>query len=74
MNLKVTKDIAGAGLDWGAGNARCAIGSGGIGIKKSEGDGITPTGAFPIRYVLYRPDRIALPDTALPLFEIAPND
>ena len=38
--------------------AKCAIGKRGIGIKKREGDLITPKGAYKIRYVLYRKDRI----------------
>ena len=38
--------------------AKCAIGKRGIGIKKREGDLITPKGAYKIRYVLYRKDRV----------------
>ena len=38
--------------------AKCAIGKRGIGIKKREGDFITPQGAYKIRYVLYRKDRV----------------
>ena len=38
--------------------AKCAIGKRGIGIKKREGDLITPKGTYKIRYVLYRKDRI----------------
>lgn len=74
MNLKVTGTRADAILDWGAGSARCAIGPGGIAHKQGEGDGVTPIGIFPIRRVLYRADRIAPPQTALPLFAIAPDD
>jgi L,D-peptidoglycan transpeptidase YkuD (ErfK/YbiS/YcfS/YnhG family) len=74
MNLKVTAVAGSATLDWGAGQARCAIGPGGIARKQAEGDGVTPIGTFPIRRVLYRADRLARPETALPLFEIAPDD
>lgn len=36
----------------------CAIGRGGIGRKRGEGDGITPAGVFHIQQVLIRPDRM----------------
>ena len=36
----------------------CAIGRGGIGCKKGEGDGITPTGIYNICGTRYRPDRV----------------
>lgn len=36
----------------------CAIGHGGIGQKRGEGDGITPEGQFEIHSVLIRPDRL----------------
>ncbi len=52
----------GAALDWGAGPRRCAVGRSGIAQKRSEGDGVTPIGDWPIRNVLYRADRIAPPD------------
>jgi L,D-peptidoglycan transpeptidase YkuD (ErfK/YbiS/YcfS/YnhG family) len=65
-NFLVSPDPAlGAALDWGAGKRRCAVGRCGIAEKLKEGDGITPSGIFPIRHVLYRPDRIAPPKTAL---------
>jgi len=37
---------------------KCAIGKRGIGIKKREGDLITPKGQFKIKYKLYRNDKI----------------
>ena len=46
---------------------RCAVGRGGIGSNKHEGDGITPVGAWPLREVFYRPDRVAMPVTGLPV-------
>lgn len=48
----------GAVIDWGQRARRCAVGRSGIAIKQSEGDGVTPIGAWPIRHVLYRADRI----------------
>lgn len=47
---------------WGArfGGRRlpCAVGRGGIGVKRAEGDGITPVGRHRIEALLYRPDRL----------------
>lgn len=74
MELVVTRNASGATLDWGAGARVCAIGRGGIAAKVGEGDGITPIGAFPIRRVLYRPDRVARPRTQLPVAAIAQDD
>ena len=52
----------------------CAIGRNGIGQTKLEGDGLTPCGRFPLRAVLYRPDRIRRPNTILQCVPIAPAD
>jgi L,D-peptidoglycan transpeptidase YkuD (ErfK/YbiS/YcfS/YnhG family) len=50
---------------WGArfGGRRmpCAVGRGGIGVKRAEGDGVTPAGRHRIEMVLWRPDRGARP-------------
>jgi L,D-peptidoglycan transpeptidase YkuD (ErfK/YbiS/YcfS/YnhG family) len=61
-------------LDWGHTARRAAIGARGIGVKRMEGDGITPSGTFSLRRLLYRADRIAKPQTALPLDVIATDD
>ncbi|MGF6227013.1 L,D-peptidoglycan transpeptidase YkuD (ErfK/YbiS/YcfS/YnhG family) [Inquilinus ginsengisoli] len=61
-------------IDWGAGRRACALGKGGVRPDKREGDGATPTGRFPLRRVLYRPDRGPAPTTALPCAAIAPED
>ncbi len=37
---------------------KCAIGKRGIGIKKREGDKITPKGKFKIKLIFYRKDRV----------------
>jgi L,D-peptidoglycan transpeptidase YkuD (ErfK/YbiS/YcfS/YnhG family) len=74
MDLRVTSDAAGAWLDWGQGRRRCAIGPGGIALKCGEGDGITPCGAFPVREIFYRSDRVAKPEVILPLRAIRPDD
>ncbi len=56
------------------GKRRAAIGPGGIAIKGGEGDGITPRGIYPIREIFYRADRIAKPNTRLPLRAIQKDD
>ena len=38
---------------------KCSIGKRGIGIKKREGDQITPKGKFKVKYILYRKDRVS---------------
>ncbi len=53
---------------------RCALGRGGIGAKEGEGDGVTPTGCYPLRAVMIRSDRIALPQTGLPVSKICDTD
>lgn len=55
---------------------RCALGPAGVveaGAKR-EGDGATPLGVWPLLRVLYRPDRVDAPVTALPVSAIAPED
>ena len=55
---------------------RCALGKGGVkaAAVKREGDGASPAGVWPIRKLLYRPDKGAPPTTALPVEAISPND
>lgn len=53
---------------------RAALGQGGVRADKIEGDGATPPGVLPLRRVLYRADRVALPHTRLPREPIAPDD
>lgn len=52
----------------------CAIGRGGARRDKQEGDGATPIGCWPLRRVLYRPDRLAPPSTRLPAAPLTPED
>ena len=61
-------------LRWRGRRFACAIGWGGVRIDKREGDGATPAGRFPLRRVLYRPDRMAPPRTALPFAPLSPDD
>lgn len=53
---------------------RCAVGEKGFTNDKSEGDGCTPIGIFPLREVLYREDRVIIPPTRLKVTAIQPND
>lgn len=65
--------FSGPGL---SGRVACALGQGGVvaASAKVEGDGASPIGVWPIRRVLYRPDRGPPPPTALPRQAIAPDD
>ena len=58
----------------GALEMRCALGAAGVTRAKREGDKATPAGRFPLRRVLYRPDRTAPPGTALPVAAMKPED
>jgi L,D-peptidoglycan transpeptidase YkuD (ErfK/YbiS/YcfS/YnhG family) len=55
---------------------RCVLGKGGVrpAAEKREGDGATPLGTWPIRRLLYRPDKGPAPKTRLPVEAIAPDD
>lgn len=63
-------------MDIGGHKVRCALGPAGVkpAAEKREGDGASPAGVWPIRKVLYRPDRGAKPQTALPVAAMAPDD
>ncbi len=53
---------------------RCAVGRGGLKHDKLEGDGATPIGLWPLRELLYRPDRLDLPACGLPARALRSND
>lgn len=59
-----------------AGNLRfpCALGRTGLSVRKREGDGATPVGRWPMRFVFYRRDRIRLPRTGLDACRLLPDD
>lgn len=63
-------------LDLAGRRAPCALGRAGVvaAADKREGDGASPAGTWPIRRVLYRPDRGPAPRTAFPLAPIGPAD
>lgn len=54
----------------------CTLGRSGIvpAAQKTEGDGATPAGTYPLRAVYWRADRIAKPHTDLPTYAIQPDD
>lgn len=63
-------------FELGARQTRCALGRGGVlpAGDKREGDGATPLGLWPMRRLLFRPDRGPAPPTALPASPIRPQD
>lgn len=70
MDLVVRRDGTAV---WGETMFRCALGRTGIARDKREGDGTTPLGRFPMRRLLYRQDRIALPRTLLSVQALDPK-
>ena len=71
MDITVHAD---ARLSWGGNVVSCRLGRSGVIADKREGDGATPIGAWPLRAVLYRPDRLNRPETALSVRPIQPDD
>jgi L,D-peptidoglycan transpeptidase YkuD (ErfK/YbiS/YcfS/YnhG family) len=63
-------------FDLGETRVRCALGKGGLkaAAQKREGDGASPVGVWPIRRLLYRPDKGPPPVTTLPSEAIKPED
>jgi L,D-peptidoglycan transpeptidase YkuD (ErfK/YbiS/YcfS/YnhG family) len=63
-------------FEWPAGATVCALGRTGViaAADKREGDGKSPLGLWPMRRVLYRPDRGPAPKTALPVQALQPDD
>ena len=53
--------------------AKCAIGKRGIGLKRKEGDLITPEGNYKIKYILFRKDRIKNIKSKVKKIEIKKN-
>jgi L,D-peptidoglycan transpeptidase YkuD (ErfK/YbiS/YcfS/YnhG family) len=66
-------------LRWAGKEVRCALGRGGVvpAQDKREGDGASPAGAWLMRRILYRPDRIHWPLrgplTGLPVTKLTPQ-
>jgi L,D-peptidoglycan transpeptidase YkuD (ErfK/YbiS/YcfS/YnhG family) len=75
MNLEVKHIGAHRGhLRFGGRTYPCALGAAGVTTAKQEGDHATPVGAFPLRKLYYRADRLARPVTSLDIHEIHRSD
>jgi len=61
-------------LSWPGGSVRAACGKAGVTTGKREGDHASPAGTFPLLRAFYRPDRLAVPRTALPLAVLKTQD
>ena len=53
---------------------RCAIGRGGLRVRKREADGASPVGEWRALRVLYRGDKVGRPTTSLPVSAIRRRD
>ncbi|PSJ62835.1 L,D-transpeptidase family protein [Pseudaminobacter soli (ex Li et al. 2025)] len=75
MDLIVKRVGDGWQASYGGKVWRAAVGRSGIQAEKTEGDGVSPIGCWPILRVLYRADKLAAPPVSV--FETAriePND
>lgn len=77
-DLIVTADgpgLATGRLEYAGKTFPCTLGRAGIvaAATKTEGDGATPAGTWPLREVYYRADRLPAPKTALPVLPLAPD-
>jgi L,D-peptidoglycan transpeptidase YkuD (ErfK/YbiS/YcfS/YnhG family) len=61
-------------LIWPGGSGRAAVGRAGVAAAKKEGDGVTPSGIYPVVSGFYRADRIAPPRSGLPMRPLTPHD
>ena len=61
-------------LAMGRDEYRTVLGRAGVRAHKEEGDEATPVGVLPLRRVLFRADRVARPDCAVPVEPLEPED
>lgn len=61
-------------LLWRGEKMKCTLGRSGVSGDKREGDGATPVGAFPIREIFYRADRVEEVEFVLPARPIGEDD
>ena len=52
---------------------RCSVGAGGAVARKSEGDGATPVGLWPVRRLFWRADKGPAPVSDLPAVPVTPD-
>ncbi len=71
MNL--LRQISQSQVLWQGRILSCRIGRNGFAKAKREGDGCTPTGNWQFLTVYYRPDRLVIPKTILPVVAITPD-
>ena len=64
-------EFSGQGLSY-----PCVLGRGGVidAAEKREGDGASPLGTWRMKRVFYRPDRLARPETGLPVVPLRETD
>jgi L,D-peptidoglycan transpeptidase YkuD (ErfK/YbiS/YcfS/YnhG family) len=74
MDLVVHRDQDGWRARFGEQTFSCAVGRGGVAGRKTEGDGTTPAGCWPLRRVLFRADRLDAPPGALPTRALTTHD
>lgn len=67
---------SGGWFDLGDRKVRCALGEPGVkpAAEKREGDQASPIGVWPIRRLLWRPDKGPEPVTAIPSAPLSPDD
>lgn len=76
ITVEVTSAMATTGtLEINGKRYACTLGRAGVisADQKAEGDGKTPLGVFPLRQLLYRADRVARPETQLPVEILTPQ-
>lgn len=61
-------------LNWPGVETRATVGRNGVAQHKTEGDGATPAGTFPLVGAFYRADRLPPPHTRLQLRVLSPSD
>ena len=71
MNIKVYKNSM---LTFGEKEYRCIVGKNGLTTNKLEGDKKTPVGKFKISHILFRGDRLHIPQINLKTKRILPHD
>ena len=74
MDLVIHRDQGGWRARFGERTFSCALGRGGVVGRKTEGDGATPAGCWPLRRVLFRADRLDEPRGGLPTQALTPHD